>query len=113
MIGGGSPRVLRLAGKEADIVSLNFNNRSGAIGPDGVNLSSAEETKKKIGWIKEGAGDRFGDLEIEIGAYFTFVTYNPAPIVGEFSKIFDRIGSGRGAFCLFSSCECSCWCRER
>ena len=44
--------------------------------------------KKKIGWIKEGAGDRFKDLEIEIGAYFTFVTDNPAPIVGEFSKIF-------------------------
>ena len=88
MIGGGSPRVLRLAGKEADIVSLNFNNRSGAIGPDGVGLSTAEETQKKIGWIKEGAGDRFEDLEIEIGAYFTFVTNNPAPIVGEFSKIF-------------------------
>ena len=41
MIGGGSPRVLRLAGKEADIVSLNFNNRSGTIGPDGVGLSTA------------------------------------------------------------------------
>ena len=88
MIGGGSPRVLRLAGKEADIVSLNFNNRSGAIGPDGVSLSTAEQTQKKIRWIKEGAGDRFEDLEIEIGAYFTFVTDNPAPIVGEFSKIF-------------------------
>ena len=88
MIGGGSPRVLRLAGKEADIVSLNFNNRSGAIGPDGVNLSTAEETKKKIRWIKEGAGDRFKDLELEIGAYFTFVTNKSAPIVDEFSKIF-------------------------
>ena len=36
MVGGGSPKVLRLAGAEADIVSFNFNNRAGVIGPDGV-----------------------------------------------------------------------------
>ena len=34
MIGGGSPRVLRLAGAKADIVSLNFDNSSGTIGAD-------------------------------------------------------------------------------
>ena len=66
MIGGGSPRILRLAGREADIVSLNFNNRSGMIGPDGVQMSTAEETAKKVGWIKEGAGDRFDEIEIEM-----------------------------------------------
>ncbi|MBT4494512.1 MAG: LLM class flavin-dependent oxidoreductase, partial [Gammaproteobacteria bacterium] len=48
MVGGGSPRVLRLAGREADIVSLNFNNRSGMIGPDGVIKSTEAETQKKI-----------------------------------------------------------------
>ena len=47
MVGGGSPRVLRLAGREADIVSLNFNNRSGMIGPDGVGMSTEAETQKK------------------------------------------------------------------
>ena len=66
-------KVLSLAGREADIVSLNFNNRSGVIGPDGVQLSTFEETAKKIGWIREAAGDRFDQLELEIGAYFTFV----------------------------------------
>jgi alkanesulfonate monooxygenase SsuD/methylene tetrahydromethanopterin reductase-like flavin-dependent oxidoreductase (luciferase family) len=59
MIGGGSPRILRIAGREADIASLNFNNRRGVIGPDGVQSSSAAETKKKIGWIRDGAGARF------------------------------------------------------
>ncbi len=88
MIGGGSPRILRLAGREADIVSLNFNNRSGMIGPDGVQLSSEAETQKKIGWIKEGAGDRFDDLEIEIGAYFTFVMDDPSPVLGQFAQMF-------------------------
>jgi hypothetical protein len=26
-----------------------------------------------VGWVRDGAGDRFDDLELEIGAYFTFV----------------------------------------
>ncbi|MEM1434214.1 MAG: TIGR03621 family F420-dependent LLM class oxidoreductase [Pseudomonadota bacterium] len=88
MIGGGSPRILRMAGREADIVSLNFNNRSGKIGPDGVQLSSEDETQKKVGWVKEGAGDRFGDIELEIGAYFTVVADDPAPAVAQFAQIF-------------------------
>jgi probable F420-dependent oxidoreductase len=73
MIGGGSAKVLALAAREADIVSLNFNNRAGVIGPDGVKLSTAQETARKIGWVRDAAGDRFESLEIEIGAYFTFI----------------------------------------
>jgi probable F420-dependent oxidoreductase len=88
MIGGGSPRILRLAGREADIVSLNFNNRSGMIGPDGVRSSSEELTQKKVGWIREGAGDRFDELEIEIGAYFTFVMDDAKPVVENFAAMF-------------------------
>jgi len=73
MIGGGSRRVLGLAGREADIVSLNFNNRAGVLGPDGVRLSTAAETERKLEWVRAGAGPRMDDIEIEIGAYFTFV----------------------------------------
>jgi probable F420-dependent oxidoreductase len=73
MIGGGSRRVLGLAAREADIVSLNFDNRSGTLGPDGVRSGTAEATVQKLGWIREAAGARFESLELEIGAYFTFV----------------------------------------
>ena len=88
MIGGGARRILGLAGREADIVSLNFNNRSGMIGPDGVNLSTAEETSKKIDWIRAGAGDRFEALELEIGAYFTVVQENPGPVITQMAAMF-------------------------
>ena len=74
MIGGGSKRILSIAGREADIVSLNFNNRAGVLGPDGMASGMAEQTAKKVGWIKDAAGDRFDTLELEIGAYLTFVT---------------------------------------
>lgn len=74
MIGGGSKRILEFAGAEADIVSLNFNNRAGTLGPDGMNSGLAEATARKVDWIKKGAGDRFNQIELEIGAYNTIVT---------------------------------------
>ncbi len=79
MIGGGSKKILTYAGEQADIVSLNFNNRAGTIGLDGMNSGMAEQTAKKVNWIKYGAGDRFKDIELEIGAYTTIVTDHAAP----------------------------------
>ena len=74
MIGGGSRGIMRIAGREADIVSFNFNNRTGALGREGALSGFAEETIKKRRWIEEAAGDRFKDIELEIGAYLTIVT---------------------------------------
>lgn len=74
MIGGGSKRVLSLAAREAQIVSFNFNNRAGVIGPDGVQTSTAAATARKVAWVREAGGSRFADLELEIGAYFTVIT---------------------------------------
>lgn len=110
MIGGGSPRILRLAGREADIVSLNFNNRSGMIGPDGVQLSSEAETQRKIGWIREGAGGRFADIELEIGAYFTFVMDDPSPVLGQFAQMFGMSEDemSRHPHALFGSVDAVC-----
>ncbi|MGK0500700.1 MAG: putative F420-dependent oxidoreductase [Oceanicoccus sp.] len=79
MIGGGSKKILTYAGQEADIISLNFNNKSGTIGVDGMNSGMADATAKKIKWIKDGAGARFDQIELEIGAYTTIVTDHPAP----------------------------------
>jgi probable F420-dependent oxidoreductase len=73
MIGGGAPKVLGVAGRLADIVSINFNNAAGKLGGASVASSGASETAEKIEWIKAGAGTRFDQLEIEIGAYFVAV----------------------------------------
>lgn len=86
MIGGGSRRVLALAAREADVVSLNFNNRAGVIGPDGVASATADATARKLGWVREAAGARFAALELEIGAYFSFVTDRPEPIAEGMGK---------------------------
>ena len=88
MIGGGAKRVLRIAGREADIVSLNFNNSTGRLGPEGIGSSTAELTDQKIQWIKDGAGSRFNEIELEIAAYFTVVTPDGAATRGKMAPMF-------------------------
>lgn len=80
MIGGGAKRILSVAGREADIVSFNFNNRAGVIGPDGVSSSTAEATAEKVRWVREAAGDRIANMELEIGGYFTVITDAARPV---------------------------------
>ncbi|MBH80428.1 MAG: F420-dependent oxidoreductase [Gammaproteobacteria bacterium] len=87
MIGGGSPRVLRLAGRESDIASINFNNRAGRMDGDNVvKYSTAHGTSDKVAWIKEGAGERFDDIELEIGIYFHAVTDNQRQTAEEMGR---------------------------
>jgi len=74
VIGGGAPRVLRLAGREADIVGINPNLRKGAVTDDAVKSSLAAETRKKIEWVKEGAGARFDDIELQIRYFLASIT---------------------------------------
>ncbi len=87
-IGGGAPRVLRLAGRLADIVSINFNNAAGKLGSGSVASSTQAATQEKIGWIREGAGDRFGDIELEIAAYFIAISEDPGQAVAAMARRF-------------------------
>jgi probable F420-dependent oxidoreductase len=86
MIGGGAPKILGLAGREADVVSFNYNNRAGVIGPEGFASATAEETDKKIQWVKDGAGGRFDDIELETGLYMISVTDHQQATAEEFAK---------------------------
>ena len=66
--------MLRLAGREADIVGINPNLRAGAVTNDAAADSVAEMIDQKVGWIREGAGDRFDDLELQIRYFFAAIT---------------------------------------
>jgi probable F420-dependent oxidoreductase len=72
MIGGGSQRVLSIAAREADIVSINFKStRAG-----GADFSSIrpEAIDQRIQWVREAAGDRFEALELNNFAFIAAVT---------------------------------------
>lgn len=94
MIGGGSPRVLGIAGSMADIVSINFDNSSGKLGTHGFESGTAEATAQKLQWVRDGAGDRFDDIELELSAYRSVVTDDTA---GSTQKVADMLGMSTDA----------------
>jgi probable F420-dependent oxidoreductase len=62
MIGGGGRRVLALAAREANTVSLAPRlGKDGRGDPSSLTLAA---TVEKIGWLREAAGERFDDLEL-------------------------------------------------
>ena len=74
LIGGGARRMLRLAGQHADIVGVNLNLSSGVIDANTIGDGVPERFVEKIGWIKEGAGDRFDDIELHIRTHYVIFT---------------------------------------
>jgi probable F420-dependent oxidoreductase len=74
LVGGGGPKLLRLAGREADIVGINPNLGAGEISAEAARDTLAERTKQKIDWVREGAGDRFDDLELQIRYFMCAIT---------------------------------------
>jgi alkanesulfonate monooxygenase SsuD/methylene tetrahydromethanopterin reductase-like flavin-dependent oxidoreductase (luciferase family) len=72
LIGGGSPRVLATAAREANIVGLNFRSTPEG-GADPLDIA-APATAQKVDWIKQAAGERLNDLEISIFVPFVEVT---------------------------------------
>ncbi len=72
LLGGGSPRILAIAAREADIVS--FNIRTTPEGGFDTNSISPEATAEKVAWVKQAAGDRFDDLEFSLLAMYIAIT---------------------------------------
>ena len=64
LLGGGGKRLLTLAAREAQIIGLG--TRSMPVGRPGLEPWSltAAATEEKIGWIREAAGGRFDELEL-------------------------------------------------
>jgi alkanesulfonate monooxygenase SsuD/methylene tetrahydromethanopterin reductase-like flavin-dependent oxidoreductase (luciferase family) len=74
IIGGGGKRVLSFAARHADIVSINVNLREGTGGPETAPNASPERTREKVAWVKEAAGERFDDLELNALIGFVMMT---------------------------------------
>jgi probable F420-dependent oxidoreductase len=64
VIGGGTREILTLAAREADVVSLNPVHRKGVRG-QGPQLT-ASALAERAHWVRDAAGTRYGNLEINI-----------------------------------------------
>jgi probable F420-dependent oxidoreductase len=66
LIGGGAKRVLSIAAREAQIVGINPSIHSGHVDAAAARNGAADETDKKLGWVREAAGAGYADLEINM-----------------------------------------------
>ena len=74
-LGGGGKRLLTLAAREAQIIGLAPRLVQGDPPRLDVRSLTAAATGEKIRWIREAAGDRFGELELN-----TYPTGGPTVI---------------------------------
>lgn len=84
MIGGGKKRVLQIAGREADIVSVMTSTLTTTFSATAdPNERRTAAIEARLGWIREGAEDRFAQIELSTGADM-IVTDSKASRTGQF-----------------------------
>lgn len=88
IIGAGAPKMLRFAGKHADIVGVNPSIHSGTIDADAARDAGADRFAQKIEWVREGAGDRFDDLELNVLVFLAMVTDDAETMAESFAPMF-------------------------
>ncbi|MBR7834515.1 TIGR03621 family F420-dependent LLM class oxidoreductase [Actinospica durhamensis] len=79
-IGGGGRRLLTLAAREAQIIGLAPRIGKNAEGLPAVDTPSITlaATEEKIGWIREAAGERFAEIELN-----SYPTGGPMVVTGD------------------------------
>lgn len=76
LIGGGGPRVLRFAAREADIVGINPTLTSGAIDQSTFASMTAEAVDEKVAIVADtaAAAGRLDAIELNVRAFLVTVT---------------------------------------
>ena len=75
LIVAGGPRMTRFAAAEADIIAINPATKSNeAWAEQNIADASAEAVDRKIRLIRDGAGDRYDEIELQIVVPFVIIT---------------------------------------
>lgn len=77
LLAGGGRKMLTLAASVADIVGLNANMAAGVIDQRAGASATVEATDEKLGWIRDAAGDRFVDIELQTRVHMSQITDDP------------------------------------
>ena len=89
LIGGGGKRMLGIAARHADIVGINGTLTAGVVGPDALNSMTAQAVDDKVAIVREAAGDRFGQIVLNVRAFIVRVT-------DDRSAVLDQIAASAG-----------------
>jgi alkanesulfonate monooxygenase SsuD/methylene tetrahydromethanopterin reductase-like flavin-dependent oxidoreductase (luciferase family) len=97
VIGGGSKRILTIAGREADIVGVNPDLRAGYVGPEVTASVVPEKWDERLSWVRAGAGDRFDSLDLQVLTFMNMIVPNRAEMLEQFAPMFGLPASVLGA----------------
>ena len=93
LIGGGGRRTLELAAREASIVG--FAPRILPGGAPDPNSVTFEGTREKVGWVRDAAGARFAELELNVYPSMTGVSITDRPLA-EAEEVAERLRARSG-----------------
>ncbi len=116
LIGGGARRVLRFAGATADIIGVNASIHSGEVDTDAAHDALPERIDEKVGWVREGAGERFDGLELNAwlaAAEITDDTPAVAELMGQLFSADPKDVLSSPLALIGSTAECADRLRER
>lgn len=77
LLGGGGPRVLRLAARHADIVGINLLNAEGHTGPGSARSAYEDAIDEKVAVVRAAATEAGRDPQLHVIAYWAEVTDEP------------------------------------
>ena len=89
LIGGGGPRVLRIAAREADIIGVNATLTAGEVGPEAFATMTADAVDQKVEIVTSAAGARMAEIEMNIRVFMTSITNDSAATVAGISSMLD------------------------
>jgi probable F420-dependent oxidoreductase len=89
VIGGGGRRILTLAGRYADIVSVVPSLAAGHIGPEVAAEAVADKYVERVRWARDAAGERADDLELQCWTAAVQVVPNANEVVEALAPVFD------------------------
>jgi probable F420-dependent oxidoreductase len=87
IIGGGGRRVLSFAGREADIVGVNPSLAAGHIGAEVIATTAPEYYDERVGWIREAAGDRFDQIELQVLTFMVQIVPDRDEAIGRLAQL--------------------------
>lgn len=87
VIGGGSRRILELAGREADIVSIVPSLAAGAIGPEVAAEAVVEKYADRVRWVRDAARGRAGEVELQCWTVAVQIVPNAPDVVASLAPL--------------------------
>ncbi len=87
VVGGGSRRILTLAGRLADVINVHTNlGAEHVVGDQSKADISTEAARRRFEWVREGAASRLQEIELGLRIFIASVTDRPESAAADLGR---------------------------